>query len=450
MAMVTRLEEEKREYKLEPRDYGYIYAKSDFVMKYMKGENRLLTNAEGQNLQIKEMRSYQRAFFILVHMDEWLAGFSSNQTSTDSTVAHTVKTNSVEKLKNLIKKSYDIQEAFKWWYKPEVTFTMPKSALDIPVPHLIKNKDEINDKNRRHSPNWRSPVVIQKNRIRSATGTKNQRRRPDLIIVKDKETKWPGRDIDAEDSLYNEEYDDNLKCLVEMKFPGDKLSEDQETDYIQIATEKRLSVVHIRADDKEGKTEFTPDFVPAFATKNLPNPYKLERWVDKGLRPIDIIGDKVGGKLEEAFRPETLEILNEISPWLSQDGEFNQIGDNVQWLSEDGTTKLEYSKQEIDLALDYMDSQMGINDMEEDIEIQQLPTIYAQARRSDSIPENVTITMTTQDKILLALDFGVTVASIFVPAIGLARLAIFGYRFYKAAKAAQRVNQASKVLAPAF
>ena len=453
MAMVTRLEEEKREYRLEPQDYGYIYIKSDFVMKFMKGENRLLTNAEGLDLQIKEMRSYQRAFFILVHMDEWLAGLKPSQTNVDSTVAHTVKTNSVDKLKNMIKKTYDIQEAFKWWYKPEVTFSMPKSLSGVPVPHLIKNKDEIQDKNRRHSPNWRSPVVLQQDRVRSKISVKKQRRRPDLIIVKDENIKWPGREIDAEDSLYNEEYDDNLKCLVEMKFPGDKLSEDQEEDYIQIATEKRLSVVHIRQDEREDLKQFTPDFVPVFATKNLPDPYKLEKWVSEGVRPIDIIGDKVDGNLENVFRPETLVVLNEMSPWLVQEGEFVETADTVSWISKDGNTTIEHSKQEIASALEYMDNQMGLNDADQDLRETDrviLPTIVMTASRAENIPENVTITMTTKDKVLLALDFGVTVASVFVPAIGLAKLAIFGYRFYKTVKAAQKIKQASQVLAPAF
>lgn len=465
MAMVTHLEEEKRKYKLEPQDYGYIYVKSDFVMRFMKGKNRDLTILQGQNLKIKEMRSYQRAFFILVNMDEWLAGIDTSPAAIGTAVTDVLKTNNMDKIKKIIKKQYDIQEAFKWWYKPEVTFSMPKSKSEIPVPHLIKNEEEINDKNRRHSPSWRSPVVIPKNRIRGEGEAK--RRRPDLIIVKDKEIKWPGREIDAKDSEYNEEYDDNLKCLVEMKFPKDKLHRDQEIDYFHIATKDRFSVVHIFRDDKQYDKKFTPDFVPAFATKNLPNPIKLEKWVNEGLRPIDIIGDKIEGKLEDNFRAETIEILSEMSPWLLQDGEFSEEGDNYKWTSEDKETQITYNKKDVIEAVDYINNQLDIKNTENSIDsqsgvnssnnsevneedIQRLPTIEITALSDKSVPEQVSVTMTTEDKVLLALDFGVTVASIFVPALGLAKLAVFGYRLFRSIKAAQRVNQASKVLAPAF
>lgn len=40
-------------------------------------------------------------------------------------------------------------------------------------------------------------------------------RRPDIIIVNKKETRWPGRETTYFD---NEQYSDNLQLLLEMKF----------------------------------------------------------------------------------------------------------------------------------------------------------------------------------------------------------------------------------------
>ncbi|WP_445497011.1 VRR-NUC domain-containing protein [Photorhabdus sp. SF281] len=58
-------------------------------------------------------------------------------------------------------------------------------------------------------------------------------RRPDIILVKEDALRWPGRNATYFDGSV---HPDNLKMLIEVKFPGDKLTEDQEKDYIQIAT----------------------------------------------------------------------------------------------------------------------------------------------------------------------------------------------------------------------
>ena len=98
-----------------------------------------------------------------------------------------------------------------------------RAAGAVAVPHLISKYvkiEERNDENenygenRRHSPSWRSRIVLKN----PAGG---YRRRPDLIIVKDESRRWPGGEIGIEDSIYETEYDDNLKRLVEMKFPKD-------------------------------------------------------------------------------------------------------------------------------------------------------------------------------------------------------------------------------------
>lgn len=211
MSMITRVEVDKKYQDVDKPDLGYIWVKSNFVLKFMKGPNVIVEPIE------KKIRSYQYAFYQLVNIDE--------------------------KINNYL-----------WWYKPEVTFSMP-SVTDrdkrVPaVPHLISKYVKVEDRsddnfnygiNRRHSPSWRSRIM--------STSLGAYRRRPDLIIVKDPEKRWPGSAIRPDDSVYNAAYKDNIKRLVEMKFPGDKFHRGQEDDYKYISGINRFSALWITEDD---------------------------------------------------------------------------------------------------------------------------------------------------------------------------------------------------------
>ncbi|MFC0179754.1 VRR-NUC domain-containing protein, partial [Thorsellia kenyensis] len=61
--------------------------------------------------------------------------------------------------------------------------------------------------------------------------------------------RWPGR---AGMDYNDVDHGDNLKMLIEVKFPGDKLSDGQEEDYTLIATDKRFGVLRVE-DNRSDK-----------------------------------------------------------------------------------------------------------------------------------------------------------------------------------------------------
>ncbi|WP_323868146.1 VRR-NUC domain-containing protein [Xenorhabdus szentirmaii] len=79
-------------------------------------------------------------------------------------------------------------------------------------------------------------------------------RRPDIVLVKNKQLRWPGRDAQYIDGSV---HPDNLKVLIEVKFPGDSLTRDQEKDYPLIAGKDRfgLFVVEDNRDSEEWKNQ---------------------------------------------------------------------------------------------------------------------------------------------------------------------------------------------------
>jgi len=422
MSMITRVEVDKKYQDIDKPDLGYIWVKSNFVLKFMKGPNVIIEPTE------KKIRSYQYAFYSLVNIDEKI-------------------------------------NKYLWWYKPEVTFSMPSVAdrdKRIPaVPHLISKYVKIEDRNednfnygvnRRHSPSWRSRIM--------STSQSAYRRRPDLIIVKDPEKRWPGTDIDAEDSIYNHEYDDNIKRLVEMKFPKDTLSDDQEDDYIYISGRNRFSTVWITEDnDKHNPDhtfEFSPDLVPIFAKKNLPDPYKLETWVKSSYRPINLLSEeKISADLSNYFRPETLKQLEQDVPWLFKTGDFTiEESGNYSFIPEDGSQALTYTETELKQSWAEIAKEVDIEEVQltTNADVTQLPPIIVEA--------SATTGMTTGDKIILGLEIAATVAML-IPGVNIAagalRAGLFLFRIAKAAKFAPRIAKglqsifsSGRQVAPAF
>ncbi|MXE26505.1 VRR-NUC domain-containing protein, partial [Escherichia coli] len=71
-------------------------------------------------------------------------------------------------------------------------------------------------------------------------------RRPDVIIVKNKEDRWPGlAGPDTEGNMHS----DNLARLVEVKFPGDVLSREQYNEYMQIVGRNRTRMTILEIHD---------------------------------------------------------------------------------------------------------------------------------------------------------------------------------------------------------
>lgn len=431
MGMITRVEVDKKYQDVDKPDLGYIWAKSNFVLKYMKGKNVTVEFRE------KKIRSYQAAFYILVNIDEKI-------------------------------------NKYLWYYKPEVTFSMPSKidrAKKVPaIPHLIskyvkvteRNDDNFNyGDNRRHSPSWRSKLVST-NKIGS------YRRRPDLIIVKDPQRRWPGASVRAVDSIYNTSYRDNIKRLVEMKFPKDSLSQEQELDYQYISGVNRFSTVWITEDNDpnnhEHTFEFSPDIVPIFATEKLPDAYKLETWVHNSYRPINLLREEqIKEDLTGYFRPETLKQLQQDAPWLFKTGEFTVENGQYSFVPEDGSEKLTYSESDLQQAWQHIQQEVDIDEEQlnekttalsspHSQEVIELPTIVIEANASTG--------MSTGEKIILGLEIAATVA-MFIPGVnigaGALRAGLFLFRLAKAAKFApkvarglQSIFRVGKQVAPAF
>jgi len=124
----------------------------------------------------------------------------------------------------------EITRHYHWWYKAEVSFDMRTTP---PRPFLSSSLlDE--GPGRRHTTN---PFPVP---------GKGLYRRPDVIIVKNRYDRWPGlAGPDTEGQMHV----DNLERLVEVKFPGDKLGQEQYRDYMLIiggvGNEDRMTILEI-------------------------------------------------------------------------------------------------------------------------------------------------------------------------------------------------------------
>ncbi|WP_052370465.1 VRR-NUC domain-containing protein [Chromobacterium haemolyticum] len=136
---------------------------------------------------------------------------------------------------------------FKWFYKAEVSFDLTRNP---PIPFLSSSR-RAEGPGRQHTINP-FPKGLSKGYLR----------RPDLIIVKDKETRWPGRAAADHDGVA---HGDNLARVVEIKFPGDYLGKEQLDAYLAIADGRsRFTVLDVR-DRKKEKESAQSSKVPVFS-----------------------------------------------------------------------------------------------------------------------------------------------------------------------------------------
>ncbi|MEQ1976222.1 VRR-NUC domain-containing protein [Xenorhabdus sp. SGI240] len=136
-----------------------------------------------------------------------------------------------------------------WPYKAEVTFYMRGNRTPLPKLTASADKKERYSGNLPHSESWFPNLSAQNIIKHGITGF----RRPDIILVKNQKIRWPGRDAEY---LDGSAHPDNLKILIEVKFPGDSMSEGQEMDYPLIATRERFGifVVEDNRSSKEWET----------------------------------------------------------------------------------------------------------------------------------------------------------------------------------------------------
>lgn len=431
---ITRVKNDPKYAVVDEPDKGYIWVKCDFVLKYMKGINIPLPSEDKH-----EFRSFQAAFHLLIKLDQEHADY-------------------------------------RWHYKSEVTFSVPdpdfRKKNPIPaIPHLTKDRAKGRDSskgyNRRHTNGWNSQLVYQDGVVPKA-----HRRRPDLIVVENSERRWPGGEVSAKYSVYNHDYADNIKRVVEMKFPNDSLSEEQEKDYQYIAGEGRFSVLHITEDNNWQEQEdaeyvFSPELAPVFAKERLPNAYKLERWVFENLPPIDLLGDVKYSRheLEMSLSKQTVDELENLAPWLFRDMELtiSENGDGIYTDAQTGQVIKMVNKKDLDDATEYLMNDMDVPTSTMPAEannIEPVSLYSTQDNQPHVVLEGDVITinrrkpsvfpvLTTADKVVLALEIGATLA-LFIPGVNIAaaplRAGLFLLRMGMMAKKANQVGRVAKIV----
>ncbi|AOY01802.1 VRR-NUC domain-containing protein [Jeongeupia sp. USM3] len=230
---------------------------------------------------------------------------------------------------------------FLWYYKAEVSFDMPFDDKGTPRPFLSSSSGK--DSNRRHSLTP-FPKGMRKNYLR----------RPDLIIVKSKAVRWPGRATTDHNGVA---HGDNLRRVVEVKFPGDSLQRDQETAYKQIAGgADRFTVLHvIPPNEKQRQPRTVPKSVPVLAPRGdgiprgenrrvpiygptpLPSPVFYEPWLDDAwniahslAQQAEALGDKVRQGAHHLSQQVHAQLLQH-APWLFSAGHWIQSKSGQAW-----------------------------------------------------------------------------------------------------------------------
>lgn len=169
----------------------------------------------------------------------------------------------------------DKETGYKSRYKTEVSYNM---QFNPPRPMMEKDTQgelttqPISRGNYQHLNN-RADIEYDSTLRRPAGQGGYRYRRPDIVVVKDP-TKPP--------------FKSNISQVIEMKFPGDALSEGQERDYTKIGGATKFKVY--RKDDP-CKCGDKPQPVPELVPVTVPAPKEIRRPVTQ--RPGPTAGDWV-------------------------------------------------------------------------------------------------------------------------------------------------------------
>ncbi|WP_028131672.1 VRR-NUC domain-containing protein [Escherichia coli] len=254
----------------------------------------------------------------------------------------------------------EIARNYCWYYKAEVAFDMRTTP---PRPFLSSTLLEKDGAGRRHTTN---PFPVPGRGIY---------RRPDVIIVKNKEDRWPGlAGPDTEGNMHS----DNLARLVEVKFPGDVLSREQYNEYMQIVGRNRTRMTILEIHDcrpeehqwvdqvvnvtmKAWQTSgakywplalYPPVFMPR--PPSTPVAARIEPWTYAGKAVSDLSEGAVRGVAEgwNALSKETQLVLNSAASWLNDSGEWvYQQGSEVWvWASQTGKSVKSWTNAQIKAA----------------------------------------------------------------------------------------------------
>ncbi|EPW0457164.1 VRR-NUC domain-containing protein [Escherichia coli] len=252
----------------------------------------------------------------------------------------------------------EIARNYCWYYKAEVAFDMRTTP---PRPFLSSTLLEKDGAGRRHTTN---PFPVPGRGIY---------RRPDVIIVKNKEDRWPGlAGPDTEGNMHS----DNLARLVEVKFPGDRLYEDQYEEYMQIVGRNRTRMTILEIHDCRPEEHQWVDQVvnvtmkawqisgakywplalypPVFMPRppSTPVAARIEPWTYAGKVVSDLSEGAVRGVAEgwNALSKETQLVLNSAASWLNDSGEWVYRQGSEVWASQTGKSVKSWTNTQIKAA----------------------------------------------------------------------------------------------------
>lgn len=253
----------------------------------------------------------------------------------------------------------EIAANYQWWYKAEVPFDMrttpPRPFLSGTLRH--------EGAGRRHTTN---PFPVP---------GKGLYRRPDIIIVKDKDNRWPGL---AGDDAEGQRHGDNLERLVEVKFPGDKLTARQYEDYMLIVggERRRMTILEIhdcRSQEQQWSDQVVNVTMKAWKTSGAkywplflyppiftptppatPTPSKVEPWTYAGQAVADL-SEGVVGHVAAGWNALSKEMQQELSRgagWLNDKGEwlYYQEAQTWRWFSRTGRSAAVWSNAQLQAA----------------------------------------------------------------------------------------------------
>lgn len=233
----------------------------------------------------------------------------------------------------------EIARDYYWYYKAEVAFDMRTTP---PRPFLSSSLLG-SGAGRRHTLN---PFPVP---------GKGLYRRPDIIIVKNKEDRWPGlAGLDTEGQMHG----DNLARLVEVKFPGDTFGLDQYEEYMLIvgSNSTRMTILEIhdcRPEEQQWSDQVVNVTMKAWKTSGakywplflyppifMPHPpstpvaARIEPWTYAGKVVADLSEGAVHGVAEgwNALSKETQQVLNSAANWLNDSGEWVYYQGNEAWV----------------------------------------------------------------------------------------------------------------------
>ncbi|TQI77262.1 VRR-NUC domain-containing protein [Serratia fonticola] len=217
---------------------------------------------------------------------------------------------------------------FRWPYKAEVVFAMAKP---VPLP-MLATSETSKKKYGEDLPQSRNPFA-RPSREDWIKHKVKRIRRPDIILVEKTSKRWPGREATYFDGKF---HDDNLKMLIEVKFPGDTLSKGQDNDYTLIATESRFGVLRV----EDNRTEKQKEYDKAYNTTTQPS---AERYAFSPLqegeqpRPVPVLPPEgAPGSIPQPLH-KNLPLLS-TSPWdfMPSVEDWVRFGNEVSSLAEEG------------------------------------------------------------------------------------------------------------------